>query len=273
MVHASISEMTTFRRELADEIPLLARHGFDSIALWRTKLSDIGVVAAVELLGQTGLGVSSLQWVGGFTGSDGRSFSESGDDALEAVVDAAALGAEVVVVRSGGRGGHTRRHALRLLAEAFDVLAPESLTRGVTLALEPMHPAVSTGGGFLASPAEALAWVRCYDHPAVRLSLDLWQFGYDRGLFALLGDLVPLTAHVQVADGRGAPALDAERLPPGQGTHPLAELVSALLESGYGGPIEFSPVGDAVEALGYDQVLEQARIAASAWEGLARIPA
>ena len=273
MVHASISELTTFRWDLADELDHLVRHGFESISLWRTKLSDVGVASARSLLHQAGVRVSSLQWAGGFTGGDGRSFCESVDDALEAIDDAAQLEADVLVVHSGCRGGHTRSHAHRLLAEALDVLAPEAFARGVTLALEPMHQAVAAGGSFLTSPAEALAWVERFDHPAVRIALDLWHFGHDRSLLGQVGRLAPLTALVQVADGRGAPQGGAERLPPGQGTHPLAAVVAALIEQGYGGAFEFSAVGDAVEALGYDEVLRQASLTAAAWSRLVRVPA
>lgn len=271
MVHAAISELTMFRWDLDAEADCLARNGFDAISLWRTKLSDIGVETARSLLQQAGIGVSSLQWAGGFTGGDGRSFGDAVDDALEAVDAAAELNADVLVVHSGCRGGHTRSHARRLLAEALDVIAPVAYSRGVTLALKPMHPAVAAGGSFLTSLAEATAWVERFDHPGVRLALDLWQFGHDRSLFGGLGRIVPLTAVVQVADGRGAPRPDAERLPPGQGTHPLAALVAAIVEQGYGGAFEIAPVGEAVEALGYDEVLRQARLTAAAWSRLVRV--
>ena len=273
MLHASISELTTFRWDLAEEIDHLVRYGFEAISLWRTKLSDVGVASARSILQQGGVRVSSLQWAGGFTGGDGRSFSESVDDALEAVDAAAELEADVVVVHSGCRGGHTRSHAHRLLADALDVLAPEAFARGVTLALKPMHPAAAACDSFLTSPADAVAWVERFDHPAVRIAVDLWQFGHDRGLLDLIPSLVPLTAVVQVADGRGAPVADAERLPPGQGNHPLAALVAALVEQGYGGAFEFAPVGEAVEALGYDEVLRQASATTASWSRLIRVPA
>lgn len=273
MMHASISELTTFRWELADELEHLVRHGFDAISLWRTKVSDIGIAAARSLVQQAGVRVSSLQWAGGFTGGDGRSFCESVDDTLEAVDAAAELEADVLVVHSGCRGGHTRSHAHRLLADALDVVAPEAFARGVTLALKPMHPAAAAGGSFLTSPVAAADWIEQFDHPALRLALDLWHFGHDRSLLGLLGRLAPLTAVVQVADGRGAPFVDAERLPPGQGTHPLSALVTGLVEQGYAGALEFSAVGEAVESLGYDEVLRRASATAASWSRLVRVPA
>lgn len=273
MVHASISELTTFRWELADELEHLVRHGFDAISLWRTKVSDIGIAAAKTLVQQAGVRVSSLQWAGGFTGGDGRSFCESVDDALEAIDAAAELEGDVLVVHSGCRGGHTRSHAHRLLADALDVVAPEAFARGVTLALKPMHPAAAAGGSFLTSPVAAADWVERFDHPAVRLALDLWHFGHDRSLVAQFGRLAPLTALVQVADGRGTPSADAERLPPGQGTHPLSALVTGFVEHGYAGTFDFSAVGEVVESLGYDEVLRRASATAAAWGRQVRVPA
>ena len=271
MLQAAISELTTFRWELADELEHLARHGFDRLSLWRTKLSDLGVDQAKTLLRQAGVRVSSLQWAGGFTGGDGRSFRESVDDALEAIETAAELDADVLVVHSGCRGGHTRSHAHRLLADALDVLAPEAFSRGVALAIKPMHPVAAAGCDFLTDLGHAAHWVRRFDHPAVRLSIDLWQFGHDPALPSLLGDLVPLTAVVQVADSHGLPSAERERLPPGYGSLRLETLVMSLIEHGYTGDFEFELVGEKVESLGYDQVLGQARLAADAWSR--RIPA
>jgi sugar phosphate isomerase/epimerase len=273
MLQASISELTMFRWELADEVEHLARHGFESLSIWRTKLSDVGLEQAKGLIRQAGLRVSSLQWTGGFTGGDGRSFCDSVDDGLEAITTAAELDTDVLVVHSGCRGGHTRGHSHRLLADALDVLAPEALSRGVTLALKPMHPAAAAGCDFLNNLAHAVRWVERFDHPAVRISLDLWQFGNDPALPGLLADLVPLTAVVQVADCRGLPSADRERLPPGHGTVRLGPLVTALVEHGYSGDFEFELIGEAVEAFGYDHVLAQARLAADAWGRRLRVPA
>ena len=269
----SISQLTTYRWDLPVELEHLAYHGFDAISLWRTKVSDVGVDAARQLLDRSGIRVSSLQWAGGFTGSDGRTFRESVDDAAEAITTAERVGAEVLVVHTGCRGGHTRGHSHRLLADALDVLAPEALSRGVTLALKPMHPAAAAGGDFLNDLAHAVRWVERFDHPAVRISLDLWQFGNDPALPGLLADLVPLTAVVQVADCRGLPSADRERLPPGHGTVRLGPLVTALVEHGYSGDFEFELIGEAVEAFGYDHVLAQARLAADTWGRRLRVPA
>lgn len=275
MLHASISEVTTLRWDLGTEIDHLVRHGFDAIALWRTKVSDIGPDAARSLLRRAGIRVSSLQWTGGFTGSDGRSFRESLADAHEAIETAALLGCSALVVHTGCRGGHTVAHARRLVLEALGTLAPVAAREGVTLAVKPFHPAQTAGCGLLGGLPATLALVEECDHAAVGIALDCWQFGHEPDLLAGLPHLVPHLAVVQVADGhRGdvrpadgwaGPDRDGERLPPGLGRLPLADLIGGLIDAGYDGDVEFDLVGEAVEWLGYDAVLARVRRVADAW--------
>jgi sugar phosphate isomerase/epimerase len=265
MFHVAISQLTTSRWDLPEEIAHLAGHGFDCLSLWRTKLSDIGPAKAASLLAAAGMRVSSLQWAGGFTGGDGRTFAESIEDAAEAIEAAAAAGAPTLVVHSGCRGGHTRPHARRLLVQALTMLAPTAEAAGVTLAVKPMHAAAASGCSFLTRLSDALELVEHAADPAIRLAVDLWQFGDDPDLVRLLPRLAATTAVVQVADRIGPPTSELERLPAGHGSLPLESMALALVDHGYAGDFEFDPVGDRVAALGYERVLAETRRTADAW--------
>ena len=116
MAKLSVSETTTFRWPFEEDVAQYAAAGIPAIGVWRQKLSDCGLPKAVDLLGRSGLNVSHLFWAGGFTGSDGRSFRESVEDATEALRTAAALNCRTLVVYSGPRAGHTHNHARRLLS-------------------------------------------------------------------------------------------------------------------------------------------------------------
>jgi sugar phosphate isomerase/epimerase len=265
MFHVAISQLTTSRWELPEEIARLADHGFDRLSLWRAKLSDHGSAAAASLLTSAGMRVSSLQWAGGFTGSDGRTFAESVEDAAEAIETAAAVGAPVLVVHSGCRGGHTRAHARRLLVQALEMLAPIAGAAGVTLAVKPMHATAASGCSFLTHLVDALELVEDAADPAVRMAFDLWQFADDPGLVRLLPRLAAATVVVQVADRNGPPTSELERLPAGHGSLPLESLALAFIDHGYGGDFEFDPVGDTVASLGYERVLAETRRVTDAW--------
>ena len=265
MVDVAVSQVTSVRWDLVDDVAMARTLGFDAVALWRPKVSDVGTAAAARLLAESGLRASSLQWVGGFTGGDGRSFAESVDDALEALAMAEVVGAPVLVVHGGCRAGHTRSHAQRLLTQALELLTPVAARADVTLAVKPMPPTDSGGCGFLADLADAVSFVERFDDPAVRLALDLWHFADDPTLPSLVTRLAPVTAVVHVADRCEPPVAGGDRLPPGQGTLPLEAVMAELVAAGYVGPVEFDPVGEMVEILGYDGVWRETRLVADAW--------
>lgn len=267
MFAVSLSQLTTIRWGLAEELAHLAAHGFDCLSIWRAKLSDDGPAATAALLSAAGVRVSSLQWAGGFTGADGRTFTESVADAVEAIEAARAIGSPVLLVHSGCRGGHTRAHARRLFLQALATLAPLARAAGVTLALKAIRPEAGCNATFLVRPLDALEIVEEVANPAVRLALDLWQWGDDAQFAAILPRLAAATAIVQVADRVGPVTSDWERLPVGRGTLPLESLVTMLVEQGYGGDFEFDPVGDAVAAIGYEDVVAETRQTVDAWAG------
>src|SRR4051812_644354 len=99
----SMNEVTTYRWSFEEDVANYVAAGWPAIGVWRQKLSDFGEQRGIELLSESGLKVSNLLWAGGFTGSDGRTFRESVDDALEAVRLAAEMHAGCLVVYSGGR--------------------------------------------------------------------------------------------------------------------------------------------------------------------------
>lgn len=274
MLDVALSQLTTARWELPRELAHLTEHGFSALALRRPKVSDLGVAAAAARLARFGIRGSSLQWAGGFTGSDGRSFAESVADAADAIEVAAALGTAghrpVLVVHSGCRGGHTRTHAVRLLDEALQELLPLAARRGVTLAVKPILAATAPGCSFLTRLEDGLALVERFADPAIRLAVDFWQFADDPDIESLLPSLARAAAIVQVADRGGPVTSDADRLPAGLGDLPLERLVAGLWAAGYRGAFEFDPVGEAVEALGYARVLRETRAVVEAWT--ARLP-
>lgn len=274
MFSAAISQLTAPRRDLAEDLAACLDHGFASLAIWRPKLSDVPLALARRLFVEAGVKASSVQWAGGFTGGDGRSFDESVADAWEAIECARVLGAPVVVVHTGCRGGHTRSHARRLLLQAVEALAPAATRARVRLAIKPLHAATAADCDFLGSLVDALemtAFLRRQSRFTndIGLAVDLWHFADDPEFAALAPRLAACAAVVQVADRRGPPTPEQERLPVGRGSLPLREAALQLLSHGFGGGFEFDPVGEEVETLGHDDVLATLRGVADDW---ARLP-
>src|SRR5579872_5457123 len=83
MPRLSINEMTTYHWSFLDDVSGYQAAEIASIGVWRRKLCDFGEERGIELLRESGLAVSSLSDAGGFTGSDGHTFRDGVDDALE----------------------------------------------------------------------------------------------------------------------------------------------------------------------------------------------
>lgn len=267
MFDVAISQLTAPRLDFSAELAHATAAGIDAISLWRPKVSDLGIGAVASALACAGMRVSSLQWAGGFTAGDGRSFAESVADAVEAIETARLLAAPVLVVHSGCRGGHTRAHGCRLVRDALAQLAPLARAADVRIALRPIHGAVAPGCSLLTTLGDAQEIVDRVGDPAVGLAVDLWQFADFPGTAALLPRIAASAAVVQVADRDGPPSADADRLPAGQGTLSLEPLLTVLMRHGYRGDFEFDPVGEAVEAAGHAAIVAATAATARAWLG------
>jgi sugar phosphate isomerase/epimerase len=207
----------------------------DAIGLWRPKVADVGTELAADLIQDAGLGVSSLSFVGGFTGVNGLSFDEAMTDARDAICDAERLGAENVIVVGGARNGHTHRHSRRLVIQALTQLADFAGERGTNLSVLPMHRFFSRTWTFLNTLDETLEILDAVSSPSVMLAFDTYHLWQEPRLLERIPHVAAMTGIVQVSDALRPPQSSAERCLPGEGVIPLAEIVGAFQQSGYDG--------------------------------------
>jgi len=255
MDRISMSEMTTFRWSFEEDVQHYSAIGLKAMAVWRQKLSDFGDEKGVELLKDTGMKVSSLHWAGGFTGSDGRSYTEGIADAREAMQLAVELGCKTLVVYTGARAGHTHNHARRLAKSAIEALAPQAEELGVDLAIEAMHPGCAGDCTFLTSLDDAVALIADIESPAVKLVLDVYHLGFDHALISRIAELAPRIGLVQLGDAKQAPHGEQNRCCLGDGVLPLEQVITALLKSDYSGYYEIELLGEDMEAVEYEDLL------------------
>jgi len=259
MAQLSVNETTTFRWSFEEDVLNYASAGIGAIGVWRQKLSDCGEAKGIELLAEKGLHVSHLFWAGGFTGSDGRSFRASVDDAAEALRTAHALGTRALVVYSGARAGHTFNHARRLIKDALKELAPLAGELGVVLAVEPMHPGCATEFTFLTDIDEVLDLLATVGSEQVKIVFDTYHLGQDRQMIDRIAEIARHVAIVQLGDAREPPTGEQNRCLLGEGTIPLREIVDALAAAGYDGFYDVELLGEEIETIDYTTLLEHAK--------------
>lgn len=254
-----MSEVTTYRWSFEQDVFNYAAAGYDSIGVWRRKIADFGEDAGVDLLASSGLKVSHLLWAGGFTGSDGRSWNESIDDACQAIRLAGALSAGCLIVYPGGRNNHIYRHAERLFRVALDTMLSLAEAADVTLAIEPMHPACARDWTFYTDIESTIALIESIDSPHLKLVFDTYHFGHDRSLLSNLNEIVPHLALVQLGDRVIPHGTDQQRCPLGQGIVPLRRIIAGLHDVGYDGAFDVELCGLGFEVGGYHQLLADCR--------------
>jgi len=261
MAELSMNETTTFRWSFEEDVARYAAAGIPAIGVWRQKLSDCGPDRAIELLRQHELKVSHLQWAGGFTGSDGRSYRDSVEDAKEALRTAAAIGTSTLIVYSGARAGHTHNHARRLIQSALTELVPLAAELGVTLAVEPMHPGCANGCTFLTSLEEVAEVLEAVGSPLAKMVFDTYHVGQDPAVLRHIPAFATQIALVQLGDAKQPPDGEQNRCRLGEGTIPLAQIIAELKSAGYDGYYDVELLGEEIETCDYDSLLEHAKAA------------
>lgn len=259
LARLAISEMTTIRWSLLDDVVHLRAEGVESISVWRKKVADFGEERAMELIRDGGLTVASVSSAGGFTGHGGNSLSSAIDDARDALRLAGELQAGCLVLVSGSRAGHTQRHVRRLLRDSLVKLGDVAAQVNVPLALLPKHPRSAGDWSFLTSLDETLEVLDDCGHPNVGLAFDVFQLAHEADLAGRVADALPWIKTVQLSDCRENSRSGNDRALPGEGTLPLRRIVEQLEVGGYQGFYDFEIWSDEIWKQDYVQVLRRCR--------------
>lgn len=265
MLRLAVNELSTFRWTFEEDVLHYHQAGFDAIGIWRPKLTDYGEEKGVELIREHGLEISSLNWAGGFTGSDGRSYRESLHDGFDAVQLAADIGARTLSVISGGRGGHTNGHANRMLRSALKELSEAAQAVGVQVAVEPMHIGCAFDWSIVNTIPQCLDLITGIDSPNLGIVFDCYHVAQDDNVMVWLESIVQHVRLVQLGDAKHAPLGEQNRCLLGHGHVPLSDIVAKFQESNYDGFYEIEIVGQEVEHMNYEEILGESKQATVAW--------
>jgi len=241
----SINQITSCRTTLEADLQAWQEAGIPAIGLWRRKVDDCETGDAVELIRESGLSVSSVSFAGGFTGSTGMNYREAMNDATEAVILAAAVGANTLVVAPGARGRlYTPRHEKKVIVQAVRELAAMADQFGVELAVLPKARPFAGTWTSLHSLEEAAHLIEIVDRPGVRMVLNTFQFVRSQDDVERLPAFLPYVGLVQFCDAPRNPSSEYDQLLPGQGVLPLAETMQVLSEECFDGFVELQVWSD-----------------------------
>jgi sugar phosphate isomerase/epimerase len=130
------------RWNLAQMIDGCARHGIRGLSPWRDKLAELGVAEAARRIRDAGLVVTGLCRGGMFPAADTAARRAAIDDNRRAIDDAAALGAQCLVLVVGGLppGSRDLGGARAQVRDGIAALLEHARDAAMPLAIEPLHP-------------------------------------------------------------------------------------------------------------------------------------
>jgi len=116
--------------------------GITAIAPWRDQVQAIGLVEAARIVKINGLQVTGLCRGGMFPATNYAGLTAATDDNRRAIDEAAALGADCLVMVVGGLPGASKDIAAArgMVADGLAAVLPHARSCRVPLAIEPLHP-------------------------------------------------------------------------------------------------------------------------------------
>lgn len=119
-----------------------AAAGIRAVAPWRDQLDALGLERAAALVREHGMRVTGLCRGGMFTADTPERRRAAIDDNRQAIDEAAAIGAECLVLVVGGlpQGSRDLPGARAMVADGIAAVQGHAVDAGVPLAVEPLHP-------------------------------------------------------------------------------------------------------------------------------------
>jgi sugar phosphate isomerase/epimerase len=180
----SINSMTVKPWSLQELVDGCARAGITAISPWRDIVQACGLARAGELIRTHDLTVTGLCRGGMFPAADDAGRRAALDDNRRAVDEAAAIGAQCLILVVGGlpKGSRDLAGARRQVRDALAELLPYARVAGVPLAIEPLHPMYAADRACVNTLAQALDLCDELGGDGVGVAVDTYHVWWDPDL-------------------------------------------------------------------------------------------
>ena len=157
------------------------RHGFSGVGPWREMVQETGIAESARIFRAHRLRVTGY-CRGGLFGAAGREkFQDAVDDNKRMIDEAAAIGAECIVVIGGGLapGSRDLPGARAMFVEGLAAVLPHARACRVPLALEPMHPMYAADRGCVTTLREMLDIADSLGNDGLGIAIDTYHVWWD----------------------------------------------------------------------------------------------
>lgn len=243
MAELSLNLATTRQQwGFAEAVDGCLRHGVTAISPWRDQVAKIGLGEAARIVETNGLRVTGLCRGGMFPAETAEGRQAHIDDNKRAIDEAAALGADCLVLVVGGLPGASKDIAAArgMVLDGLTAVLPHAQASGVKLAIEPLHPMYAADRACVNTIDQALDLAEQLG-PMVGVAIDVYHVWWDPNLAAAIaraGRLNRIFAH-HICDWL-VPTRDLlnDRGMMGDGVIDLKAIRAMIEQAGYHGPQE-----------------------------------
>jgi sugar phosphate isomerase/epimerase len=252
----SLNQITTEQWNLREAVEGCARAEIPWIALWRHKISDIGLQESKRIIGDAGIRISSICRGGMFPAATPSERRDRMEDNFRAVDEAAELGAEVLVLVCGPAPDKDISGARQMVAEGIEQLVPYAEERGIKLGIEPLHPMYAAERSVIVTLDQANTLAEQYKPGQVGVVVDVFHVWWDPDLYNQIARANGRIVGYHVSDWIvPTPDLLMGRGMMGDGVIELRRIRDAVEKSGYKGPIEVEIFNQKIWDMPGDDVL------------------
>jgi sugar phosphate isomerase/epimerase len=235
----SINQYTLRNSTIAQLLVDCAAERIPFVALWREKVAEAGLDEILKLLCDTGIKVSSLCRGGFFPASTLDQQSKNLEENYRAVDEAAAIGADVLVLVCGGIVNRDIDRSRKMVVEGIARLLPYAAQAGVKLGIEPLHPMFAADRSVIVSLSQANAIIELFKSRNLGVVIDVYHVWWDPAVYT---EIARAAGHIfgfhvndwivpvpDILNGRGMM---------GDGVIEIRRLREAVANAGYCGPVE-----------------------------------
>ena len=178
----AIHTITTKAWTLAECCEKYAAAGIAGISVWRNVIEPIGMSEAARIIRGSGLKVPALVRGGFFVSRDSKKRQIAFDENKKCVDEAAAIGAEMIVLVVGAEVGTPLVSARQQVTEGISQLLPYAEQAGVKLAIEPLHPMYAADRSCINRMADARRVCEQLKSPWLGIACDVYHVWWDPDL-------------------------------------------------------------------------------------------
>lgn len=178
----AIHTMTNKPWSLQQCIAAYTKAGVAGISVWRNVLQPMGADEAGRMLRDSGLKVPALVRGGFFPAFEAPDRQKAIDENLRCIDEAAAIGAEMVVLVCGAVPGMSLHDARRQIRDGIAAVLPHAAARKVKLAIEPLHPMFAADRSAVNTMGQAREICESLKDPWLGIACDVYHVWWDGDL-------------------------------------------------------------------------------------------